>query len=40
MITDGREDLAGTVIVKEAEAAEDRPFICGPFSFKEVCFEP
>ena len=40
VITDGREDLAGTVIVKEAEAAVDRPFICAPVSFKEVCFGP
>ena len=40
VITDGREALAGTVIVKEAEAAVDRPFICGPVSFKEVCFQP
>ena len=40
VITDGRTALAGTVIVKEAEATVDRPFICGPVSFNEVCFEP
>jgi hypothetical protein len=40
LITDGRKALAGTVVVKEAEAAVDPPRTCGPDSFKEVCFEP
>lgn len=40
LITDGRRALAGTVIVKEAEAAVDPPRTCGPGSFKEICFEP
>jgi len=40
VITDGRKVLAGTVIVKETEAAVDLPRTCGPGSFKEVCFEP
>jgi len=40
IIRDGRKALAGTVIVKEAEAAVERPLTCGPVSFREVCFEP
>lgn len=40
LIGDGRRALAGTVIVKEAEAAVDLPRICDPRSFKEICFEP
>jgi hypothetical protein len=40
VIKDGRKALAGTVVVKEAEAAEDRPPVCAPGSFKDVCFEP
>jgi hypothetical protein len=40
VITDGRKALAGTVVVKEAEAAGDRPPTCAPGSFREVCFEP
>jgi len=40
VITDGRKALAGTVVVKEAEAAGDRPPACAPGSFREVCFEP
>ena len=40
VITDGRKALAGTVIVKEAAAAVERPLTCGPVSFREVCFEP
>jgi len=40
LIANGRKALAGTVIVKEAEAAVDLPRACGPDSFKEICFEP
>ncbi len=40
VITDGRKALAGTVIVKGAEAVADRPRVCGTPSFTEVCFEP
>ena len=40
VITHGQKALAGTVIVKEAEAAVERPPVCGPPSFREICFEP
>lgn len=40
LITDGRKALAGTVIVKEAQAAVERPLTCGPGNFREICFEP
>lgn len=40
VITDGRKALAGTVIVKEAEEAVERPLVCGPGSSREICFEP
>ena len=40
VITDGRKVLSGTVIVKEANKVLERPLVCGPGSFKEICFEP
>lgn len=40
VITDGRKALTGTVVVKEAAEAVERPIVCGPGSFKEVCFDP
>ncbi len=40
VITDGRKALTGTVIVKDAQAAVERPLRCDPVSVRAVCFEP
>lgn len=40
VITDGRKVLAGTVVVKEAAEVVERPLVCDPGSFREICLEP